>query len=225
MLQRLPWCMLLVLLGGGCASGPERAIKPRRVRAVSTPEIYLTGRVLHDASGQEQFEPLMQAIPANSPCSYEHEATLHIHHIEGLVDHDYYVLVGPDYEAGTGMDFQVTTSTATVNLTIGWAILVGQLPVSETDLVSTSPSGTLLAERVVQGPHRQTYVYNLEPTTSSKVVKVTIKSNKKTVDLCPQRYIIVEQNSTSDVQPISPDDRFVAHMRARAAVAKFDTAR
>ena len=219
MLPRVAPALGLVVLVTGCTCGPQRGVGPHRRGA---PEIYLTGRVERDASGRDTFVPLMQTLAANAPCAYTHEVTLHVHDIQGLADHDYYVLVGPDYESGAPAKFKVRTSTATLNLTVGWATLVGQLPVSETDLVETSPEGTLMAIRVQQSPKRH-YVYNLEPPSSSSSVKVVTKNG--TLLLRPGTYVVVEEAATGEPQAIPSDDRFVAHLRARAAAAHFVTSR
>jgi hypothetical protein len=227
MLQRLPWCVLLVALGAGCTCGPQRGIKPRMRGTFSAPEIYLTGRVEVNAAGQEELVPLMEAISPNAPCAYNHEVRLHVHDIQGLDDHDYYVLVGPDYEKKTGMNFEVRTSTATFYLVTGWAMLVGQLPVSETDLVSTSASGTRMAIRVMKaasGSPERHYVYNLEPAGSPKKVKVCNKTtNQPPFELPPQHLAISEANVPCTSQPISTE-QFLTDMRTRAGTAKFDTA-
>jgi hypothetical protein len=215
MIPRLAWSVLLVLLGAGCASRPG---------VVSTAEIYLTGLVQRDASGQDTFDDLTVGQPngvgltPNSPLSFAHEAKLHIHDEQDSAVHDYAVLVGPDYETGATSEFQVKTSAATLNLIIGWAMLLGELPIAETDLVSTSPQGTRMAVRVQQTP-RQHYVYNLEPATSQSIVNVVTAT--QTVRLPPDTYVVVAPDATGAAQPIPPDDPFVAYMQARAAIAEF----
>ncbi len=218
MLQRLVWSVLLVPLAG-C---------PYPAHPVSTPEIYLTGFVQRNAAGQDTLvdltltHPSGESVAANSPLSFEHEAKLHIRDVQGSQIHDYDVLVGPDFETGTGMDFQVRTSAATLNIIIGWALLIGQWPLAETDLVSTSPSGTFMAVRVQRSP-RQDYVYNLEPATSLSIVNVVTAS--QTVSLSPGTYVVVTPSAVGTAQPTPTDDPFVAYALARAAVARFDTTR
>ena len=226
MLQRLSWYVLLVALGAGCAA-PQRGVKPRMLTTLSAPEIYLTGRVELNPFGQEEVVAVMDPITPNTPCTYNREVRLHIHHIQGLDDYDYFVLVGPDYERHTGMNFQVHTGIATFYLVTGWAMLVGQLPVSETDLVSTSASGTRLAIRVIKAanglPERH-LVYNLEPTGSGKKVKVQSKTTAQPpFDLNPQSVATAVANSPCTSQPISAE-QFLTDMQASAQTAKFDTA-
>jgi hypothetical protein len=234
MIPRLAWSVLLVLLGAGCARGPH-AGRPARHKAGALPpptrEIYLTGYVQHDdVTGQDTLvdltvgQPNGQPIAPNTPLSYEHEAMLHIRDVQTCAVHDYHVLVGPDFESGAPVACKVKTSTATLDLTIGWAMLVGQLPVAETDQVSTSPEGTLMAVRVQKTPD-QHYVYNLEPPSSCSAVKVTAAG--QTVCLQPGMYVVVPRQPAGVLQPapIPANDAFVTHMRTRAGVAAFDMTR
>ena len=143
------------------------------------------------------------------------EVTLHIHAMQDGRNHDYCALVGPYPEPGMP-DFRV--HGATLDLVSGWAMLTGQFPVSETDLVSTSADGTTMAIRAQQNP-RQDYVYNLD---SHHVVYVRVAGVQ--TQLAPRQYVIVAPGSTGGLQPrpIPDADLFVTHMYDRARALEFE---
>ena len=193
----------------------------------SDPQIFLTGFVLRNSiTGQDALIDLTAgqspgvALAPNLPLLFQHEAKLHIRHdVEGKL-HDYQVLMGADPEGDAYAAGQVKTSAAAMCPQVGWIIMIGQLPVAQTDLVSTTPDGTAMAVRIQQqtGQH---YVYNLEPAGSKSVVRVDAKG--QTVSLQPGMYVAVSPRAgeTLKAVPIPSGDAFVAHIRARAAVAGF----
>jgi hypothetical protein len=197
-------------------------------QAGSDPEIFLTGFVLKNSStGQDVLIDLTAGqspgapLAPNLPLMFQHEAKLHIrHNVEGKL-HDYHVLMGADPDGDAYTAGQVKTSAAAMCPQVGWIIMIGQLPVAQTDLVSTTPDGTAMAVRLRQqtGQH---YVYNLEPGGSRSVVRVDAKG--QTVLLQPGMYVAVspQPGETLKAAPIPSGDAFVAHIRARAAVAGFE---
>jgi hypothetical protein len=192
------------------------------------PEIYLTGFVLRNSvTQQDVLVDLTTANPSgvplvpNLPLLFAHEAKLHVRHEVNGKLHDYRVLLGPDPESDAFAAGQIKTSVATMNLTAGWTILIGQGPIAQTELVSTSPEGTVMAVRIQAQPN-QHYVYNLEPPGSRSVVNVEYAG--QTIVLQPGQYLSASPRSGTMPTPqaIPSGDPFVAHMRARAAVAQFD---
>ncbi len=226
---------LVALLATGCAredgagqvSIHEPVLLASMPRATNGgPEIYLTGFVLRSTATKgdvliDLTTPQSKglAIPPDLSLLFEHEARLSVRHEFGGKLHDYRVLFGPDPQSDKFTSGSVGGDPAAMNLTVGWAVLIGQLPIVQTDLVSTSPEGTLMAVRI-DAPSGQHYVYNLE--TSGSQVKVMYQG--QTIILPPQTYLVAtpRQGTTPTPQPILSGDTFVAHIRAQAAVAQFD---
>jgi hypothetical protein len=236
MIQRIAsFATLLALLAAGCAreegAGRVSVHEPVLLASMSratngAAEIYLTGFVLHSIAGKgdvliDLTTPQSKglAILPNLSLLFEHEARLSVRHDFGGKLHDYRVLFGPDPQSDRFTSGSVGGDPAAMNLTVGWALLIGQLPIVQTELVSTSPEGTLMAVRI-EAPSGQHYVYNLE--TSGSQVKVMYRG--QTIILPPQTYLVAtpRQGTTPTPQPILSGDTFVAHIRARAAVAQFD---
>ncbi len=180
------------------------------------PEIYLTGYLDGESWVEERGNG--RPIEPNAPLSY-FEAKLHIRDVQSSPGRDYRVLVGG--ESSSRFACQVHTGPAHLNLTTGWAMLADEQPVAETDLVSTSADGTVMAVRLQKAP-RQDYVYNLEPTGSPRHVFVKVLPNGPTHTLSPQEYVVVSQSSPGAPQPILQGDPNVTKMYREAHDAGFD---
>ena len=220
------WLIPLLVLMGGCGSslkGPQLC----STTVGPLPHIYLTGFVARDPFiGHETLIDLTAGnttlgapVPANLTLDFDHEATWQVCDQDRRGMHQYRALIGPDPDGGTRTRGVVKTSVATMKILIGWVILAGDMPVSESGLVSTSSEGTQYAIRAQENPVLHT-VYNLEPASSPKHVTVCFK----TLEAClaPGHHVEVRPDTTVLTPvPTPANDPFVKYVRARAAVANF----
>lgn len=222
--------VLVILSATGCG-GRLCHREPPRGRVKLWPEINLAGYVVRDdATGQEELidltgpaQPFGKPIAPNEALEYTHEAKLRIRDRDERGTHTYRVLLGPDPNEGGPARGMVKTSVATMCVGQGWILLIGQLPIAQTELVETSATGTLMAVRVERTVGRHT-VYNLEPLDSECCVLVRVAGDARPICLAPQERVWITSGATAELvrEPIPAGDPFVAHMVARASAAKFE---
>jgi hypothetical protein len=181
-----------------------------------TPEIFVTGIVLNRALNGNDVNVdlkglLSEGIPISPdvPFISNHSIALHVRCKKCAKPQDYQVFLSPndpndpmDYAIGT-----VETGSASVRVGQGWLILLGEMPIGETEWGSSTASGTAMAINVYRDSatgRMVQCVYNLEPPGSKKFIEVEVPGQMTPKKVHAGQWIKMPKQPTQipSVEPI-----------------------